>query len=205
MAPKAMKKVMKRPSKATSSAPDFDRQAESDHDNISEGLGQPSSSAASYSRASAKLTCKVPVSLARFQETGDWNHDAVQGFGNFRRSLQKAGFTDLAKQMNECKDTASRKTFASRLCLVKTDADLELIEEEERGQEHKKKFTGGPMTKFQVWKLLDLPIVAETAEYSSLPCLMMFERSPRGLTEAVVSVSLGCLVAVLYSRGLEAS
>ena len=61
--------------------------------------------------------------------------------------------------------TQQRMELVNRLSLVKTNADCKLQESESRSSQQKRKILGGDaLTCYQVWKLMEIPVCAETED-----------------------------------------
>ena len=99
----------------------------------------------------------VPTSLKRFSMDGEWAGPQMQAMGDWQRALRKSGFVKAADLIKSTKGKERRKSLAHRLSLCKTDSDMYAIETWTKGVTDKNKQTKGWLSKFQIWKLKDLP------------------------------------------------
>ena len=112
------------------------------------------------------LKSRVPPAIRRWLNGSEgWTKVQSQGLKDWSQSLRTHGNATAADAVDGVrnKSLAVKQSMASKLSLVKSEADLKLFEEEENSELSRDQRTEGLMTPWEIFGLLNVPITSDTA------------------------------------------
>jgi hypothetical protein len=116
---------------------------------------------------SEDVNFKVPPSIKKWIDGREkWTCATTQAFNDWKESMRSTGNESVAHIIDDSGSTgglAGKQDIALNLSMVKSSADLRIIENDSVSQSDTQTMTVGWMSSYQIWKLLDIPVVTETS------------------------------------------